>query len=120
MGQKKMINRHRKGRIMHAAVEHNGVLYLGGHGANDISAGMGEQTRQICQKLDSLLAELGSDKTKLLSARIYLTDMKRKEEMNQAWLEWLDGDDLPSRATIGVADLGEPERLIEIVVVAAA
>lgn len=114
-----MITRHRKHRIMHGAVEHNGVLYLGGHAASDISLGMKEQTQQVCAKLDDLLAELGSDKTRILSARIYLSDMSRKEEMNEAWLEWIDGDDLPSRATIGVADLGDPKRLIEVVLIAA-
>ncbi|WEX07483.1 RidA family protein [Chelativorans sp. AA-79] len=114
-----MIKRHRKHRIMHGVVEHNGVLYLGGHAANDISVGMKEQTRQVCRKLEDVLAECGSDKTRILSARIYITDMSCKEEMNEAWLEWLDGDDLPSRATIGVADLGDPKRLIEVVLIAA-
>lgn len=114
-----MIKRHRKHRIMHGAVEHNGVLYLGGHAANDISVGMKEQTRQVCAKLDAFLAELGSDKSRILSARIYLSDMSGKEEMNEAWLDWIDGDDLPSRATIGGVDLGDPKRLIEVVLVAA-
>jgi enamine deaminase RidA (YjgF/YER057c/UK114 family) len=114
-----MIKRHRKHRIMHGAVEHNGVLYVGGHAADDISLGMKEQTEQICAKLDRLLAELGSDKTRLLSARIYLSDMTRKDEMNEAWLEWIDGDDLPSRATIGGVDLGDPRRLVEVIVIAA-
>ncbi len=114
-----MITRHRQHRIMHGAVEHNGVIYVGGHAASDISVGMKEQTQQTCEKLDSILAECGSDKHHILSARIYLSDMTRKEEMNEAWLEWLDGKDLPSRATIGGADLGDPKRLIEVVVIAA-
>lgn len=114
-----MVTRHRKHRIMHAAVEHNGIIFIGGHAATDISVGMKEQTQQICEKLDGVLAECGSDKTRLLQARIYITDMSKKEEMNEAWLAWLDGDDLPSRATIGVADLGDPKRLIEVVVTAA-
>ncbi|MBZ7925932.1 RidA family protein [Ensifer adhaerens] len=114
-----MVTRYRKNRIMHAAVEHNGLIFVGGHAASDISVGMKEQTQQVCEKLDGVLAECGSDKTQLVSARIYISDMSKKEEMNEAWLEWLDGDDLPSRATIGVADLGDPKRLIEVVVVAA-
>jgi enamine deaminase RidA (YjgF/YER057c/UK114 family) len=104
---------------MHAAVEHNGLIFVGGHAASDISLGMKEQTQQVCAKLDDVLAECGSDKTQLVSARIYISDMSKKEEMNEAWLEWLDGDDLPARATIGIADLGDPKRLIEVVVVAA-
>lgn len=113
-----MIKRHKKARIMHAAVEHNGVLYIGGHAAHDLDQGMDGQTREICGKLDALLAECGSDKKHLLQARIYITDMSKKEEMNAAWLDWLDGEDLPARATIGVADLGDPRRLIEIATVA--
>jgi len=104
---------------MHAAVEHNGLIFVGGHAASDISLGMKEQTQQVCAKLDDVLAECGSDKTQLVSARIYISDMSKQEEMNEAWLEWLDGDDLPARATIGIADLGDPKRLIEVVVVAA-
>ena len=114
-----MVTRYRKHRIMHAAVEHNGLIFVGGHAASDITVGMKEQTQQVCAKLDGVLAECGSDKTQLVSARIYLSDMSKKEGMNEAWLEWLDGDDLPSRATIGVADLGDPQRLIEVVIVAA-
>src|SRR5689334_4582515 len=68
------IIRHRKHKIMHGAVEHNGVLYFGGHAANDLSKGMADQTREICAKLDAFLAELGSDKTRILAARIYLSD----------------------------------------------
>jgi enamine deaminase RidA (YjgF/YER057c/UK114 family) len=104
---------------MHGAVEHNGVLYFGGHAANDLSQGMADQTREICAKLDTFLAELGSDKSKILAARIYLSDMSQKEEMNKAWLDWIPEDDLPSRATIGVASLGDPNRLIEVIITAA-
>jgi enamine deaminase RidA (YjgF/YER057c/UK114 family) len=100
-------------------VEHNGVLYFGGHAANDLSQGMADQTREVCAKLDKFLAELGSDKTKILAARIYLSDMSQKDEMNKAWLEWIPEDDLPSRATIGVASLGDPNRLIEVIITAA-
>jgi enamine deaminase RidA (YjgF/YER057c/UK114 family) len=114
-----MITRHRKHKIMHGVVEHNGVLYLGGHAAGDIDTDMKEQTRQTCEKLDAVLRECGSDKSHILSARIYITDMSKKPDMNEAWLEWIPEDDLPSRACIGVADLGDPRRLIEIVLVAA-
>jgi enamine deaminase RidA (YjgF/YER057c/UK114 family) len=114
-----MITRHRKARTLYGAVEHNGVIYFAGHAADDINAGMKEQTRQTCAKLETFLNELGSSKSNILQARIYLSDMSRKEEMNEAWLEWLDGADLPSRATIGGCDLGDPKRLIEIVLTAA-
>jgi enamine deaminase RidA (YjgF/YER057c/UK114 family) len=115
-----VIKRIEKTKIMHRAVEHNGIVFVGGIIADDVSVGMGGQTRQICEKLDTVLAMAGTDKTKLLSAQLYITDMAQKEEMNAAWLEWLDGNYLPARATIGVADLGGPSILIEVVVTAAA
>lgn len=59
---KDMVTRYRKHRIMHAAVEHNGMIFVGGHAASDISVGMKEQTQQICEKLDNVLAECGSEK----------------------------------------------------------
>lgn len=114
-----MIKRHRKHRIMHGAVEHNGVLYAGGHAATDLDLDMAGQTRQVCEKLDGLLAECGTDKTKILHARIYLSDMSGKEAMNAVWVDWIGEDHLPSRATIGGADLGDPRRLIEVVITAA-
>ncbi|MEH6717800.1 MAG: RidA family protein [Aurantimonas endophytica] len=113
-----MINRILKTPIMHRMVEHNGVIYVGGLVADDRSQSMGGQTAQICEKLEKLLVEAGSDKTRLLSAMLYITDMSQKGEMNEAWTNWLAADDLPTRATIGIADLGE-DVLIEVVVTAA-
>ncbi|AGT10921.1 RidA family protein [Paracoccus aminophilus] len=114
-----MIQRHRKAAHLHAAVQHQGVLYISGHAAHDIDQDIKGQTQEICDKLDRLLADCGTDKTQLLQARIYLTDMSQKAAMNEVWLAWLDGADLPARATIGVADLGDPRRLIEIASIAA-
>ncbi len=92
-----MVTRHRKHRIMHAAVEHNGLIFVGGHAASDISLGMKEQTQQVCAKLDDVLAECGSDKTQLVSARIYISDMSKKEEMNEAGSNgWMGTTFLPA------------------------
>ncbi|PJR09843.1 RidA family protein [Sinorhizobium meliloti] len=113
-----MIQRTGQTKIMHRVVEGNGTLYLGGIVADDTAASMEHQTRQICAKIDAVLASAGSDKSKLLSAQLFITDMKAKEAMNKAWTEWLSPDQLPARATIGVADLGSPEILIEVVVTA--
>ncbi|SMH63028.1 RidA family protein [Azospirillum agricola] len=114
-----MIKRIEKTKIMHRVVTHNGIAFLGGIIADDVSVGMGGQVTQICAKLDQVLALAGTDKTKLLSAQLFITDMSLKNEMNESWLAWLNGDDLPARATIGVADLGAPEIKIEVVVTAA-
>lgn len=113
-----MLLRHEKTPIMHRMVENSGVLYLGGITADDSKLDMADQSREVFNKLDELLKSGGSNKGALLSAQIFLTDMAAKGDMNRVWLEWLDSDDLPARATIGVADLG-PGTLIEVVATAA-
>jgi enamine deaminase RidA (YjgF/YER057c/UK114 family) len=112
-----MLQRIKKRKTLHAVTIHNGVVYLAGIRANDIGLDMEGQTRQICEKVDGLLEQAGSDKTKLIRAEIFITDME-KPDMNRAWVAWLREQDLPCRATIGVADLGEPERLIEVIITA--
>jgi enamine deaminase RidA (YjgF/YER057c/UK114 family) len=114
-----MFQRIKKGKTLHAITIHNGTVYLAGIAADDLSLDMGGQTSQIGEKIDGLLAQAGSDKTKLIRAQIFITDMSKKPDMDRAWLNWLAEDDLPCRATIGVADLGDPQRLIEVVVTAA-
>ncbi|KAA0125487.1 RidA family protein [Methylobacterium sp. P1-11] len=113
-----MIQRHIRTPIMHRVVEHGGVLYFGGIVAEDRSASMRGQTEQILARIDALLAETGSDKTKILTATLYITDMALKDEMNAAWTAWFAPEILPSRSTIGVAELG-PQILIEAVITAA-
>jgi enamine deaminase RidA (YjgF/YER057c/UK114 family) len=113
-----VITRHIQTKINHRVVEHNGVLYFGGLVADDKSQDMKGQTAQICAKIDALLAQVGSSKDKLLTAMIYITDFAQKDGMNDAWLDWLPGEILPTRATIGVAELGK-NTLIEVVVSAA-
>ena len=75
----------------------------------------GSLPKNPCAKIDKLLAEVGSSKEKLVTAMLYITDFDQKEGMNEAWLEWLPAEHLPTRATIGVAELGK-DVLIEIVV----
>ena len=104
--------------IGHKAVEHQGVVYVGGLIATDLTADMKGQTKQITEKIDAVLAEHGTSKDKLLSATIFVTDLSLRPRMNEAWAEWLSPENLPARATIGVADLG-PNVLIEVTAVAA-
>lgn len=107
-----------KAKALHAVTIHNGVVYVAGLGAGDIDADMAGQTRQICDKIENFLQKADSDKTRIIRAQIFVTDMSKKPEMDAVWIEWL-GDDLPSRCTVGVADLGDPRRLIEVVITAA-
>lgn len=111
-----MINRMDRTPIMHRTVEANGFVFVGGTVADDSSLPMGGQTQQIVDKLDRYLAAAGTDKAKIVAAQLFVTDLTMKGEMNEVWTRWL-GADLPSRATVGVADLG-PGILIEIVVTA--
>ena len=110
------ITRNIRTPIMHRAVEANGFVFLGGTIADDTSVSMGEQTRSILGKIAGYLKEAGTDTTRVVSASIFVTDLAKKKEMDQVWTEFF-GDNLPERATVGVADLGGGA-LIEVVVTA--
>ena len=104
--------------ILHEVVEHNGTLYLAGVVAEDLSQDMTGQAKSVFGQIDVLLKEHGSSKDKLLTALIFVTNMKDKPAMNAVWKEWLAPANLPTRATIGVNDL-EPNVRLEVVVTAA-
>ena len=112
------INRHDLNETMSKVVEHNGVVYVAGNTADDNSVGMKEQTEQVLAKIDGFLAKAGTDKSKLLAATVYVSDMSQKPAMNEAWSAWVDRDNPPTRACVAV-ELGTPETLVEIVVNAA-
>ncbi|RDE18413.1 RidA family protein [Motiliproteus coralliicola] len=86
--------------------------------ASDTSLPMEGQTRLALQTIDSNLAELGSDKTRIVSAQVYIADMAAKSEMDRVWKTWIgeDPDHWPQRACLGVALEGET--LVEITVTA--
>ena len=112
------IQRQIRSPIMHRVVTHGDTLYLGGMVAEDRSVGMAEQTRQILTRMQAMLTECGSDKSKVLSATLFVTNLGLKKEMDAAWVEFFGAEHLPARATIGVADLGTPETLIEVTCIA--
>ena len=100
-------------------VVHHGTVYLAGQVAADKpGASLAEQTRNILERIDALLAQVGSDKTKLLSATIWLTDIQGFEEMNGVWDAWMPAGCAPARATVE-AKLAGPQFTIEIGVIAA-
>ena len=84
------------------AVIHKGVVYLSGVVADDKTLSMAGQTEQILKKIDKVLKKAGSNKSKILSAVIYLADMDLKDEMNEVWISWIDPAHLPARAAVGV------------------
>lgn len=112
-----MVKRHIPTPIMHRVVEHGDTVYVAGTTADDTSVGMRGQTEQILAKFDKFLAAAGTDKSRLLSVTIFITDFAQKPEMDVAWKAWLDTADFPTRATVGVANLGS-RTLIEMVAIA--
>ncbi len=102
--------------IMHRTVEANGFVFVGGTIADNTSVSMGDQTRNILGKIAGYLKEAGTDVSRVVSASIFVTDLSKKKEMDSVWIEFF-GDNLPARATVGVADLGGGA-LVEVVVTA--
>jgi len=98
------------------AVAHDGLIYAV-HTAPTKSASLYEQTRDALAAIDRTLAEAGSNKARILRATVYISDMRRKGEMNRAWDEWVDRAHPPQRACIGVTL--EDKDLVEILVIAA-
>jgi enamine deaminase RidA (YjgF/YER057c/UK114 family) len=98
------------------AVVHDGLVFTVAV-SPDGDATFYEQTRKALKRIDESLAMSGTDKSRILSAIVYIADIARKEEMNKAWGEWVDHANPPMRACLGV-DL-EPPHLVEIVITAA-
>ena len=113
------IQRFETGPRMSQVVVNGNTIYLAGVVANK-SAGKSvtEQTQEILSIIDSHLAKAGSDKSKLLSANIYITDMKTFQEMNAVWDGWVSAGNTPARATVE-AKLAAPQYTVEIMVTAA-
>jgi enamine deaminase RidA (YjgF/YER057c/UK114 family) len=113
-----MIKRIEVGPRMAQAVVHGNSVYLAGQVADDPSADVAGQTRQVLASIDRLLAAAGSDKTRILSATIYLADIGTFAQMNSEWDAWVPRGHTPARATVE-AKLAAPPYKVEIQVVAA-
>ncbi|MDB5597633.1 MAG: hypothetical protein JWM36_4594 [Hyphomicrobiales bacterium] len=107
------------GARMSKAVVHGNTVYLAGQVADKAAgASVGEQTQEIVGIIDALLAEAGTDKTKILSTTIWLADMSTFPEMNAVWDTWVVQGHTPARATVE-ARLAAPQYKVEIAVIAA-
>lgn len=82
------------------AVIHNGVVYLSGQVAFNTDGSVRAQTQAILSKIDSLLEKSGTDKSRLLTANIWMTDISKVDQMNAVWDEWIDKDNMPVRACV--------------------
>ncbi len=106
------------GPRMSSAVVHCNTVYLAGLTADDRALDVKGQTKQILDKIDKFLAQAGTDKTKLLSANIWLTDINTWSQMNEVWDAWVAPGCTPARATVE-ARLAAPGLSVEIMVQAA-
>ena len=113
------ITRYKTNKRMSQAVVHGGTIYTAGQVAmNAGGESVTRQTQAILEEIDSLLADAGSDKSKLLSATIWLASMDYFAEMNEVWDAWVVEGETPTRACVE-AKLAAPQFWVEIAVVAA-
>ena len=112
------ISRHNVGPLMSQAVVHGDTVYLPGLTADDTSADAKGQTEQILAKIDARLSAVGSDRSKLLSATIWVAKIAYREALNEVWTTWIDETNPPVRACVE-ARLARPEVLVEIMIIAA-
>lgn len=113
------IQRYHVGPRLSEIVVHNNTVYLAGQVAeSSLKQGALEQTVEILGMIDRLLGEVGSDKTKILTAQIWLADINDYDAMNDAWSAWVPQGNTPARATVE-SRLASPEYRVEIKIVAA-
>jgi enamine deaminase RidA (YjgF/YER057c/UK114 family) len=112
------IQRHDQTAILSQAVQHGDTVYLAGVVAKNVEADIKGQTREVLDEIDRLLGKCGSSKSKVLSAQIWVTDIRNRAPMNEVWTAWVDKANLPARACVE-AKLADPKALVEIMVVAA-
>ena len=105
------------GARMSEAVAYNGIIWLAGQVGNP-GESVTEQTKTCLAEVDRILAAAGTDKTRILSAQIWLADISTFGEMNAVWDSWVPAGNTPARAT-GEAKLATPEYKVEVIVTAA-
>ena len=113
-----MVQRFHVGPRLSEMVVHNGTVYLAGQVPEDGTKDIRGQTAEVLGMIDKLLAEAGSDKSRILMAQIFLADLADFAGMNEVWDAWVAQGNTPPRATVQ-AKLARPEWRLEIVVTAA-
>jgi enamine deaminase RidA (YjgF/YER057c/UK114 family) len=111
------ITRHESSNVYSKVVEANGTVYTAGIVPADLSRDVKGQTAEVLAEIDRLLALCGTAKSNVVQASIWLSDIRLREAMNEAWIAWLGGKDAPVRACVE-AKLVDPRMLVEISVVA--
>ena len=113
-----MLMRYQKGSRMSQAVSYGGLVYIAGQVADDRKAGIDGQTRDVLSKIDALLKEAGSDRSKLLAINVFLSAIGDFEPMNLVYDAWIDPANPPARACVE-ARLADPDLRVEMTAIAA-
>ena len=112
------IKRLHPGPTLCRAVEYGNLVFIAGTTADNKAGNCKAQTEEVLKKIDGFLAECGTDKSKILSANVWVADMSEKPLMDAAWVAWVDPNNKPVRACVE-AKLGSAETRVEIMVTAA-
>ncbi len=111
------ITRHESSSVYSKVVEANGTIYSAGIVPTDLSRDVKGQTEEVLAEIDRLLGLCGTTRSNIVSATIWLADIRLREAMNEAWIAWIGGKDAPVRACVE-AKLVDPRMLVEIAVIA--
>jgi enamine deaminase RidA (YjgF/YER057c/UK114 family) len=112
------IVRRNPGPSLCRVVEYGNLVFVAGTTAENKSASCKGQTEEILKKIDAHLAAAGTDKSRILSANVWVADIHEKDQMDAAWQAWVDPENKPARACVE-ARLGTPDTRVEIMVTAA-
>lgn len=113
-----MIKYYQSGPRMSQAVAYGGLVHIAGQVANDRKAGIEGQTRDVLAKIEALLAEAGTSKSKLVAVNVFLPQIGDFDAMNRIYDAWVDPERVPARACVE-ARLADPDLRIEVTAVAA-
>jgi enamine deaminase RidA (YjgF/YER057c/UK114 family) len=111
------ITRQGSNPILSTSVEYHNFVYLAGITADDLSKDITGQTEEVIAKINAALENNGTDKTRLLTAQIWLKHITDRDTMNKVWVKWLGDDGRPARACVQ-AEMADPRHLVEIMITA--
>ncbi|CAN0655307.1 RidA family protein [Nitratireductor aquimarinus] len=113
-----MIMRYQKGSRMSQAVVYGGLVHIAGQVPDDRKASIEDQTADVLRKIDALLAEAGTDRSKLVAVNVFLPAIIDFDAMNSVYDAWIDPENPPARACVE-ARLADPDLRVEMTAVAA-
>ena len=112
------IKRNHPGASLSRLVECGNLVFVAGTTADNKSANCKAQTEEVLRKIDRLLDEAGTNKSRILWCNVWVSDIREKDQMDAAWQAWVDPDNKPARATVE-ARLATPDTRVEIMMICA-